>query len=325
MPSLTTHNIFAKELLNNLDYRTKEKFINELDTYLIFSQSHDLLFYYSFDLKNKRIINNLGHSAHHNKSQEYIVNIIKEIKKNNLENNHQIIAYLYGVITHYVLDTTCHPYIFYKTGVYRKKNKRYFKYRGEHTRIEKQLDAIYYEKYYNKKYNKSNISKEIIGNPIISEQLKNTITNIYKETFNIDNAGSFYEKSIKHSKIITNLIVHDPFGIKKAFYTIFDFITNRRFIYLAGYSNYIKKPNKEYLNNHHKKWNHPCIKNKIYKYSFDDLLKISTDKCLVIIKEINKVLYENKKIEDVLNIIPDLDYATGLPIKDNLKMDYFEY
>ena len=90
MPSITTHHLFACDVFNSLNNNIKKHFSNEKLIYTTFAQSHDYLFYYTFDLKNTKRIKNLGHYAHHNNTQDYILNIIKEIKNNHLENNEQL-------------------------------------------------------------------------------------------------------------------------------------------------------------------------------------------------------------------------------------------
>lgn len=325
MPSLITHHMFSKEVLKHLKEDELSRFSDELTIYHTFAQSHDYLFYYTFNPKHAKRIKNLGHYAHRHKTQDYIVNIIKEIKENNLENNQQAIAYLYGSITHYVLDTTCHPYIFYKTGVYRPNEKDTKKYHGEHNRIEKDLDAIYYEKYTNKKYNKCNVSKEIIKNPTFTKELLTTINKVYKETYNQDNIGYYFYRGIKHAKIAYTLFINDKLGIKKFLYKLIDTITLNHFGYIAAYSTYIKHPNLNYLNDNHKEWNHPSNPEQKYTYSFEDLYNQSIEKTLTIIREINKVLYEDKPINEILKFIPDLDYATGMIIKEKKVMRHFEY
>ena len=324
MPSIITHHMFSKELLNHLTKEELSKFNKNLDVYHTFAQSHDYLFYYTFG-RDKKKINDLGHYAHRNNTQKYLINIIKNIKKEKQENNHELIAYLYGSITHYILDTTCHPYIFYKTGVYRKKEPDTRKYFGGHNKIEKNLDAIYYKKYTNKNYNLCNVSKEIIGNPILSKELINLINQTYKDTYNKDNIGIYYQKSIKHAKIIYNIVINDRLGIKKAFYKLLDLIINKNQSYISTYSTYILKPNINYLNNKNEEWNHPSKPQLKYKYSFEDLYNLSIDKSIKIIKEVNKVLYEDKPIKDILKYIPDLDYSTGLPLDDNDYLRHFEY
>lgn len=325
MPSITTHHIFANHVFAKLDKDTIKHFNHEKLIYTTFAQSHDYLFYYTFDFKNAHHIKNLGHYAHHNKTQAYILNIIKEIKKQHLENNHQCLAYLYGVITHYVLDSTCHPFIFYKTGIYRKENKHSKIYRGEHNRMEKDIDAIFYEREYHQKYNHCNLNKDIIKKPIFSKELTNLIDTVYETTYNEPNIGTYYYKSIKHTKIINTLVINDYFGIKRALYSLIDLITNRYFGNIAAYSTFRPKPDTSFLNNEHKEWTHPCNKNQTYTYSFDDLVKIAEEKAINIINSINDYLFKDERsYNDLTKLIPDIDYSTGLEIKDNKRMDYFE-
>lgn len=324
MPSIITHHMFSKEVFNKLPEKEKNKFKDKLDIYHTFAQSHDYLFYYTFGKKRKKV-NQFGHYAHRHNTQDYIINIIKEIKSNNKESDPEHLAYLYGTITHYVLDSTCHPFIFYKTGVYRKKEKNTIKYLGGHNNIEKHLDAIYYKKYTKKNYNLCNVSKEIIKNPIFSNDLINTVNNVYKKTYNKENIGILYQKSIKDAKLIYTTLINDRYGIKKNIYKLLDLIINKNKCCIANYSTYILKPNLSYLNTEKKEWIHPSLPELKYNHSFDDLFNISLDKTIKIIKEINKVLYDNKPLEDILEYIPDLDYSTGLIIKESKQLRHFEY
>lgn len=324
MPSIITHHMFSKEVLNKLEKEDINSFKNKLDIYHTFAQSHDYLFYYAFG-KNKKKINDFGHYAHRHKTQDYLINIIKYIKNNKKENNQELLAFLYGSITHYVLDTTCHPFIFYKTGVYRKKEPDTRKYFGGHNKIEKDLDAYYYKKYTGKSYNLCNVTKEIIGKPIFSKLLIETLNEVYKKTYNKENIGNYYQKGVNNARVIYNIVINDRLGIKKLLYKLLDFIINKNQTYIATYSTYIKNPNISYLNLDNKEWNHPCLPNIKYNYSFEDLYEIALDKTIKIIKEINKVLFEDKKIEDILKYIPDLDYSTGLIIKESKQLRHFEF
>lgn len=324
MPSIVTHHLFAEEVYKNLSVKEKKYIGTEKIIFTTFAQSHDYLFYYTFDLKNAKWIKELGHHAHHNKTQAYILNILKEIKEKHLESNKQCVAYLYGVITHYVLDSTCHPFVFYKTGVYRQNDLASKKYRGEHTRMEKELDAIYYEKYFHHQYRYCNLNKEIIQKPHFTNQLNKLIETAYFKTYNKQNMGNYYQKSIRDAKIINTLFIHDFIGIKKYLYALIDWLFQKKFGTLQAYSTHHSHLDYSFLNEDHLTWNHPSIKSKTYNYSFPDLFNISLDKTLKIIKEINKVLFANGKIEDISKYIPDLDYSTGLIIENNLRMDYFE-
>jgi hypothetical protein len=316
--------MFSKEILKNMTEKELARFEDKLEIYHTFAQSHDYLFYYKFG-KNRKEINALGRNAHHKNTQEYLINIIKEIKDNHQENNPELIAYLYGSITHYVLDSTCHPYIFYKTGVYRKKDPDTRKYFGGHNQIEKELDAIYYKKYTGKDYKSCNVTKEIIGKPKFSNLLIRTLNKVYEDTYDKENIGYYYQKGVNNARVIYNIVINDRFGIKKALYKFIDLLINKNQRYISTYSTYIKKPNLNYLNLEKKEWNHPSKPEIKYNYSFENLFEISIEKTIKIIKEINKVLYNNKCIEYILEYIPNLDYSTGLPLDNNSSSRYFEY
>jgi hypothetical protein len=267
----------------------------------------------------------LGHHAHHHNTQDYLLNIIKEIKEKKLENNEQVIAYLYGSITHYILDTTCHPFIFYKTGVFRKNEKWTYKYRGEHTRIEKTIDCILYEKYYKKRYNTCDINKEIIGNPKFTQELKDTIADVYEKTYGIKNIGEEYERSISDAKFINRTVTKDRLGIKKGLYLSIDTLFNHHFGNLAAYSTHLPKPNLDFMNYERKEWNHPCNKKIKFTYSFEDLFNQSILKCVKLIEDVNKVLFNNGSLSSLRKEIPNIDYSTGLPCDDPKKLMFFEY
>lgn len=319
MPSIITHHIFSDNVLNKL----KNKNSVDINIYHTFAQSHDYLYYYTFaSAKNRKNIAKLAKYGHHKNTKDYLLNIIKNIKDNNLEYNKQALGYLYGSITHYVLDSTVHPYIFYKTGIYRKNDKESIKYNGGHTDIEKSLDSIFYEKYYNKIYKYCNISKEIIGKPKFSNDLCDLINKTYYDTYKFNNVSYYFNKGVKHAKIISRLFFYDPLGIKYTLYKLIAVISRNK-ISLKSYSTF-KKANINYLNNEHKIWLHPSIKSLSYDYSINDLINISQKKCIRIINAVNKVLYENKNIEYLDRYILDIDYSTGLDLKENKKMIYFE-
>lgn len=326
MPSIITHDMFAKNVLDKLDIKDAEMINKAKQIYLTFAQSHDYLFHYSsFDFKKAKQIRKFGNKAHKKKTQAYFISIINNIKKHNLENYPPAIAYLYGSITHYVLDSTCHQFIFYKTGTYNKKEKSSYKYRGEHAHIEKDLDAYYYKKYYGKDYKYCNVSKDIIKSPIFDNELINLINETYHDVYNEDHIGYYYKKSVNIAKIKYSIFINDRFGIKRFFYKIIDKITRRRFGCLSAYSTHINDINENFLNLDHKVWNHPSFQDKTYNYSFDDLLEISLKKCLKIIEVVNGVLYKNNDIELLKKVIPNISYSTGLDLDNNRSMHYFEY
>jgi len=200
MPSIYTHTTFANDVYNKLNKDIQNTINEKKEFYKMFSQSFDNLYYYNFlSLKKGKHIRNLAKYCHTHKTQEYILNIINYIKKNKLNNNNEVLCYLYGTINHYISDSTLHPYINYRTGRYfKERHEATKKYIGIHTNTEIELDAYYYNLNTKKSFKKYKIYKDI---PILkfNNQLTNTINYAFKETYDIDNLGEIYNKSYNQS------------------------------------------------------------------------------------------------------------------------------
>ena len=123
MPSIYTHNYFAKDVEKKL-VKTNNLKIKDNRYMLIFAQSFDNLFYYNvLSLKKGAKIRNLGHYAHTHNILDYFVNLISYIKENKLYDDPNL-GYLYGSVCHYALDSTAHPYVHYFSGRFSKKKKK---------------------------------------------------------------------------------------------------------------------------------------------------------------------------------------------------------
>ena len=324
MPSLITHHVFSEEVYKKLN-KNEQKNIEETKIiFNTFAQSHDYLFYCRFNIAKGKYLDDLGHHAHRHKTQNYLINILKNMKQLSLENNSEYLSYLYGSITHYVLDSTCHPFIFYKGGAWNKDDKKTFKYRGEHNHIEKDLDAIYYKNYYKQDYKYCNISKDIIKNPKFSDELYKLINKTYKDTYDANNIAFYYQKGIKYCKTLSSIAINDRFGIKRSIYILLDKITNKCFGMISCFSTHLN-PDDRWLNKNHKEWNNPCNIKLKYNYSFEDLYKMSLEKSIKLIDICNKYLNNEITLLEVKKHIPNISYSNGLPEKDFVPMRHFEY
>lgn len=325
MPAIYTHYKFGKDVLNKLDKKVKKSILEHDKYYYIFNQSFDNLYYYKlyfpFIGSDIRKLGSMGHKKNINL---YFKNIITYILDNNLKNNNLIKSFLYGSINHYILDSTLHPFVFYKAGVYKPKIKSTHKYNYNHAKLEFMLDAYLYNLDTRKKYNNYKIHKEIV--PIIkfSQELKDLINYIYKETFKINNISDKMLKSIKDEHYIFKFIIEDKYGIKRFLFKLIDFITTNKVKNIHNNNTYIKNIDKELLNLNNKRWYHP-VNNKKYNTSSIDLYNKSLDRASDLINKL-ELLFNNKyDLETILKEIEDNSYITGLSIKEKNKLKYFEH
>ncbi len=328
MPSSMTHSYFAVDVYNKLNDQSKYKiegYVNKLKTYSLSTDPY--MFYNLFIGKKNKKVANIQKISHTTKTKEYFINMIKYIINNNLENDKEIISYLYGSISHYFLDKTIHPFIFYKTGIFNKNSKSTYKYNALHEEMEYYIDIymIYNrEKTIPKNYK---IYKDIFNIDKLGIELSKMIDTIMKETYDVDNAALIYTKSLKDMYIFNKIFNYDKTGIKKKIYKLIDYIQPNKFIKKQELSFNVEYDKKiHYLNLDKKEWNHPCDINESYNYSFIELYMIALKQCVNCINDITKMI-DNKKINNkIINKhFDNSSYLTGKDCNDDNEIKYFEF
>ena len=303
MPATYTHHIFTKDVYKVLNEKTKDKLKNSTDILNLFGKSFDVL-YFSRE--------KLGHFAHKNNVNLYFQNIIKYIKDNDLTNNGDVLAYLYGSICHYIMDSTFHPYVYYKAGRYYQNNKETLKYKGRHTYIEYMIDAFMYKEKNDKMIYKANLSKEIFPQIEFSLELRKTIDYAYMNTFCASEVSSAILRGYRNYRFIVKHIMESRLGIKYLIYYLIDKTHIVRKWILTNYCYYIKKIDESVLNLEHKKWYYPVDKKISYHYSVLDLYDVCIEKARTLINALDEALdSDEKKLKEVVKEIGDLSYSTG--------------
>ena len=137
MPAFSTHYIFAKEMMENLkEFADFE--INE-NAVLIGAQGPDIFFFHrAFPWQKGKPLRKLGSSLHREKP-----GILLNKLYNYCHTTNSSIAksYAFGFILHYVLDRSCHPYVYYLQNKITEK-KAEFNPHSAHNIIELSLDSL---------------------------------------------------------------------------------------------------------------------------------------------------------------------------------------
>lgn len=327
MPSTMTHTYFCLDVYKKLPTKYKNKITN-IEYLKLFAQGTDPLMFYNYLIgKKAKYFKNIQYLTHTTKTRDYFLNLINYINDNNLENNSEIISYLYGNICHYFLDLEIHPYIFYKTGIFNKSHKYSYKYNGLHQEMEYTIDQYFIHQKETVSPNKFKIHDNIFKYYPLSQELIKTINYTIYKTYNIDNITVAYIKSIKNMKKFFKYFNYDKIGIKKIIYSLIDIITPKSIINLKELSynnNYQKKLH--YLNFDKSKWHHPCNKNEVYNYSLIELYEKATSNTQKAIIEVTKML-DSKKINTtkLKQIFNNSSYITGKNCNNKYEIKYFEF
>ncbi len=325
MASTVTHAYFVIDVYERLPIKRKIFLKDEVDSLKTFSQSLDPLFFYSsFNLKKAKKVRAFGNYFHNKKTGEYIITLINYIKYNYYKNNPQVMGFLYSMISHYILDSKVHPYIFYKTGNFNPKNKDTYKYNAKHHIYETAIDEYLIEtreKYPSWKYKHYDL---LFKKNTYSKELLDVINFSFKETYNIDDFSTILKKSTKNMKLAYRLLRYDPTKIKLYGYKIIDALTPKKVLKLSflSYHNYTRKI--EFINLKKNKWYYPTNKRKCSNKSFVELYVEALNECVNIIKEVDQYIYNDKKT-NLKNIIKNYSYATGVDLSRKQELKYFEY
>lgn len=325
MAGTITHAYFALDVYEKLSIRSKELLIDYREDLKMFAQNTDILFFYNItNFKKGKYVREFGYRSQKIKTYEFFSTLINYIKYNNHQYDPQVMAYLYGMISHYVLDSTMHPFIIYKTGQFNKHDKSTYKYNHLHNEMESYFDNYLLKlrtgnnphkfKCYNFCFNVDSFNKSLI------EVMDFT----YKEVFNIQNFHEYYLKSSKQMKFFYRLFRYDPFSIKKLFYKIVDLICPKYCLRKVPLSYHINpKGKKEFLNLEHKVWYNPTDKRTKSTESILELYTKSLAKTTKMIQDINQYLYYDKKI-NLKKVVGNLSYETGKDCDKKRELKYFE-
>lgn len=322
MPLITTHNYFANDVFKNAKKEVTDQFIDKRNIFELFAQGFDLLqFYEFFNLKKEK----LQEFCHENYTDIYFLNIIKNIKKEKLTKDPEVLASLYGHLAHYILDSNCHPFIFYKTGAYNPKNPETKKYLGLHTHMEMQIDAYLYETRNNKMFKHFKIHKNLITKERLSKTLIELLNTTYKQTFNIDNGGNKYQKGKKIMYYSYKFLIEDPTGIKTKLYKFVDLLTPKKGEIFEYYSSHIKKVDLKIFNNEHNTWYHPWLEDKTSNESFFDLYNKALNECTILFEKTDQFI--NNKIDEIeyKKYLKDYSYVTGLSWRQKETLKHLEF
>lgn len=323
MPATVVHAYFSQDVYDILPNTIKIKLnVERLRT---FGQSTDaLMFYNLFNILPGKKVRSFQKYFHTNKTQEFFINLINYIKENNYINDSDVCSFLVGAICHYVLDSTIHPYIFYKTGYFNKNDKSTYKYNNVHAFMETFLDNDMIRRRENINPYKFKIGKFCLYTKVFSKELDDTLDKVFEQTFEFKNMSKIYSKSLKQMKRSIVVFRQDQFGVKKFFYKLADTFTSKKtFRFEAISYHYPIQDRHNFLNENHKIWRNPTTYDMTSTESFLDLYLRSLKLAKVIVCA--SFDYITGKEIDLEKVFNNNSYITGLNCLLEKELKYFEF
>ena len=322
MPATITHAYFAKDLYEVLPEDISSKI--DLNRTKMFAQSTDsIMFYNILSLKSGKSLRKFQYYFHTHKTNEFFINLLNFVRLHDIKDQ-DTYSFIVGFIAHYILDSTVHPYVVYKTGMFNKKDKTTYKYNNIHYFMETFLDNDMIKRRENINPYKFKMSKFWYDKRKFSIDLENTIDYSFYTTFNIKGMSYKYYKSLKQMKTFINLFRRDTLGIKRFFYKLIDTFTPRNVFRFEALSYHYPLDDKHnFLNSIHKEWRNPCDFDLISTESFVDLyLKSLKDARSVIMKVFD---FLNGEDVDLDKLLLNKSYISGLNLDEEKELKYFEF
>lgn len=112
MPAFATHEIFGEEVLKEIpERRVRQAVLRHRNVFHIGCQGPDLFFYNPFF--HRFAGQSLGSRMHEEGAGRFFASFLESLLKQRDRESTEIgISYLLGFLSHYVLDTSLHPYIY---------------------------------------------------------------------------------------------------------------------------------------------------------------------------------------------------------------------
>ena len=322
MPATVTHAFFVKDVYDILPSNISRKL--DLERCKMFGQSVDSLYFYNLlSFKSGKKMRDFKNYFHKNKSQDFFINLLKYIKDNKIDDQ-DTYSFLMGFICHYVLDSTIHPYVFYKTGSFNKKRPSTYKYNNVHHFMETFIDNDMLKRRMKCNPYKYDFVSFCFDNSSFSIYLNDTIDNVFYNTFKVKNMSEIYYKSLRQMDTCLRLFRKDPYGIKKFIYKTIDTFTPKNAFRFESISyHYPLEDKHNFLNNDHNLWRNPVDYDMTSTDAFVDLYIKAIKKAKELI--ISSFNYLNDEDVNLEELFENLSYITGLDCNNHKELKYFEF
>ncbi|TGY97208.1 hypothetical protein E5329_05925 [Petralouisia muris] len=286
MPGFTTHYLFGLNAYKKLNATHLKSIIQkEHHAYSLGLQGPDLFFYFLPSYAVHK--NNIGSIAHTEKTKEFLRHLLASRGMFSTRKEQDIAeAYAAGFLGHYILDTRCHPYVYWKTEFTEKTNQ----YHGRHMGLETEIDAKLL-KFYRHLPPYAFQQNVTIG---LSRLQKRTITRILHYVY----ARTYPELGILPITIRTSIssiqlgtkFLHDPSGYKKKIISTLEKLFLGHTLLSTLIPSGSLSVHRDPLNLLHEEWKNPWDHSLSSTASFFDLMKAAQTSYLEILEELNRLL-----------------------------------
>ncbi|SEB09049.1 Zinc dependent phospholipase C [Thalassobacillus cyri] len=296
MPNIWTHIHFSQSLLDTLEHTERFKI---LSAYVkLGAQGPDPFFYHRFwPFLESKGVEEVGMRLHTEYCGDFLLDLIKQGKEAPASSQ----AYIFGFLTHHILDRNTHPYIHYRAG-----------YEGnKHQELEVIIDTLLLEREKNMKTWRNPVHKQIDVGKRLDKWLIRLLDTTIKKYFadvSTDLPGDYIQESYYDMKTAMR-VLYDPTGWKNKLLGSL----------VSSFSHRPVEETKDYLNINENEWRHPAT-GETKQESFDELYEKAFDEGKEILTLLLHYWQNGSKnaLEELKDKLANISYDTGEPLHKNL-------
>lgn len=315
MPGFTTHYLFGWNTYKSLEYMKLKKVLREHHAaYSLGLQGPDVFFYF---LPSYLVhADNIGSIAHEKCTGTFLHYLLESRKLFPDYEERQIAeAYIAGFLGHYVLDTHCHPYIYWKSR-FEEKNARYH---GAHMRLEVDIDAELLQFYKHRAPSRFRQESTILLTALQRRTIATILYYVYAKTYPELHIGYTTMRISIRSMQLGVRALRDSSGRKKV-------LIRKLESMILGYpllSSMIPSDSLNFsfdpLNILHREWHNPWDKSLTSRDSLFDLIEEAQEKYVSILVQLDEIFSsrahtekESEMADRLLDVLGNKSYHSGL-------------
>ena len=317
MPNILTHNLFAEDVLKEMEMSELSRLIQLYPKeYSIGASGPDFFFYYNVfpwqrASENKRVAAYGGVVHKENITVFYEMAIMLCYKEEDETIKQAMISYLAGHFCHWALDSNSHPYIFYKTNGTTKETAYW------HYRFESMIDTLMVIDVKNESLKKYPTSKMMEYDAISVKAITNIYQPILKKLWDIEIDAQLIEKCL-HDFQTANRVLFHPNRIFFHFMQGLETIIGKKWIFTSHMILNKVDYKHDILNRKQTTWYNPCDRSLVCKDSFLELYQKAKDIGIQALNAFYRSL-EDGNSSELADILQNRSYETGLSVQKEMK------
>ena len=202
MPEIAVHHFFGTRVFQELPEKIRKKILPE--QYRTGVRGPDPLGIVRFWCPPVwKKLHGRSSEMHNHGADAFFRRLSRETREQTGELRRQLFSYECGFLTHYFLDSVCHPYVIYRTGLGKA-------YSGNHRSLEHAMDRLGLARN-GMDLRKRPVTRQILRKSGLPVSMKQSVDAVYAEVFGWKDAWKHINRSLKDERRFLRL-TEDPKG-----------------------------------------------------------------------------------------------------------------